>query len=129
MCGDPFARNSRLCTYTNDLNPATSADYHLDALNFLLMIEQFCVLADVFVLDPPHSPRQLSECYAGIGRWARMQDTQRPGRWAAEREVINHLVRPGQQSHQLWLEYIRDGIPAGLCARGVTGRMPRSRSQ
>jgi len=32
---DPFARDCPLGTITNDLNPETSAEYHLDALEFL----------------------------------------------------------------------------------------------
>ena len=35
---DPFARNSRLATHTNDLNPKTAAENHMDALDFLKML-------------------------------------------------------------------------------------------
>jgi hypothetical protein len=32
---DPFARNSKRATITNDLNPLTDATYHLEAVDFL----------------------------------------------------------------------------------------------
>lgn len=34
---DPFARNGSLADVTNDLNPDTSAMYHMDAEDFLVM--------------------------------------------------------------------------------------------
>ena len=34
---DPFARNGTLATITNDINPNTSAQYHMDAIEFLDM--------------------------------------------------------------------------------------------
>ena len=73
---DPFARNKRLATYTNDLNPDTAAEYHMDAVDFMAMLAGKGVKADTLILDPPYSPRQIAECYAGIGKKALMQDTQ-----------------------------------------------------
>ena len=35
---DPFARNKRWATYTNDLNPETEAEYHMKANDFLAML-------------------------------------------------------------------------------------------
>lgn len=64
---DPFARRSRVATVTNDINPDCGCDYSMDAVKFLeLMLdrgEQF----DTGIFDPPYSPRQISECYRGIG--------------------------------------------------------------
>ena len=50
---DPFARNSEWATYRNDMSPATTAAYHLDALSFLKELEpmatcrssQICLLS------------------------------------------------------------------------------------
>jgi hypothetical protein len=64
---DPFARNEGLATWTNDLNPDTQADYHLDAEAFLSMLAERGVRADVVLFDPPYSPRQVVECYKSIG--------------------------------------------------------------
>jgi|TARA_Y100000310_G_scaffold310635_1_gene356078 hypothetical protein len=50
---DPFARDCPLGTITNDLNPETSAEYHLDALEFLATLEDRS--ADFAILDPPFS--------------------------------------------------------------------------
>jgi hypothetical protein len=73
---DPFARNSRLCVYTNDLNPATNARCHMKAEDFLNKLADDGVQADVILLDPPYSPRQITECYSAAGITATMKDTQ-----------------------------------------------------
>jgi hypothetical protein len=73
---DPFARNKRWATHTNDLNPATEAEHHMEARDFLEMLADHGVKADCLIIDPPYSPRQITECYALVGRSATMQDTQ-----------------------------------------------------
>ena len=73
---DPFARNKRWATYTNDLNPATAAEYHMDAVAFMEMLVREGVKADLIIIDPPYSPRQISECYQSAGLKAGMKDTQ-----------------------------------------------------
>ena len=73
---DPFARNKRLATFTNDLNPETAADYHLEALEFLKLMKSKGIKADLAFFDPPYSPRQVMECYQQVGRKASMEDTQ-----------------------------------------------------
>ena len=60
---DPFARNKRLATYTNDLNPKTKAQYHMDAEDFLKMLAEKGVRADLVIFDPPYSPVQMSRTY------------------------------------------------------------------
>lgn len=64
---DPFARNCGWATYTNDLNPNTSAQSHMDATEFLKGLADSGVRADLIIIDPPYSPRQVKECYDGIG--------------------------------------------------------------
>lgn len=73
---DPFARNKRWATYTNDLNPETRAEHHMDAEKFLLMLARQGVKADLVIFDPPYSPRQISECYKSIGMEVGMKETQ-----------------------------------------------------
>lgn len=73
---DPFARNSRLATHTNDINPETNAEHHMDAEAFLIMLAERGIVADCIIIDPPYSPRQISECYAAAGIKAGMKDTQ-----------------------------------------------------
>jgi hypothetical protein len=73
---DPFARNARWGTVTNDLNPRTTADYHLDCNEFLdLMIDQDRTF-QAGLLDPPYSSRQVKECYEGFGKTVTQSDTQ-----------------------------------------------------
>ena len=73
---DPFARNKRWATYTNDLNPKTEAEHHMDAEKFLLMLAAQGVKADLIIFDPPYSPRQISECYKSVGLEVGMKETQ-----------------------------------------------------
>ncbi len=73
---DPFARNKRWATYTNDLNPDTASEHHLEAREFLALMVERGVKADLVIFDPPYSPRQISECYSQIGREVSMEDTQ-----------------------------------------------------
>jgi hypothetical protein len=73
---DPFARNNTWATHTNDINPQTSAQHHMDAVAFLRMLQASGVKADLVILDPPYSPRQISECYREIGKPVGMVDTQ-----------------------------------------------------
>lgn len=59
---DPFARNCKWGTATNDIDPSTSAEYHMDALDFLRSIP-FTDWADCVIFDPPFSARQAQEKY------------------------------------------------------------------
>jgi len=68
---DPFARNKRWATHTNDLNPETEAENHMDALDFLNMLADHGVSADLVIFDPPYSPNQLVEQYKSIDKQAR----------------------------------------------------------
>lgn len=64
---DPYARNRTESTYTNDLNPATTAQQHKDAIVFMRDLADEGIAADLVILDPPYSPRQVKECYDAIG--------------------------------------------------------------
>lgn len=73
---DPFARNKRWATHTNDLNPETNAEHHMEAADFLMKLKAEGVKADLGIFDPPYSPRQIQEVYQGIGRKVTQEDTQ-----------------------------------------------------
>jgi N6-adenosine-specific RNA methylase IME4 len=65
---DPFARNAKWGNaVTNDLNPETSAEYHMDALAFLRMLRAEGRTYDRVIFDPPFSARQVDELYQGYG--------------------------------------------------------------
>src|SRR3990172_6922492 len=91
---DPFARNKRWATWTNDLNPETEAEYHMDVLDFLRMLRDMCVEADLVIYDPPYSPRQIKECYDSIGLKMEQLDAMRTN-WQPERNVINDILKIG----------------------------------
>ena len=92
---DPFARNSQLCTYTNDLNPDTKAQYHMDALKFLNHLKKQEIRSDLIIFDPPYSPGQVKEVYNNIGRHFGIKDQQNTGRWFAEKNTVNELLKIG----------------------------------
>lgn len=73
---DPFARNKAWATHTNDLNPETTAQHHMDAEKFLIHLAAQDVKADLIIFDPPYSPRQISECYKAVGLEVGMKETQ-----------------------------------------------------
>lgn len=84
---DPFARNKNWATYTNDLNPQTLAQSHLDAIDFLESLVDRDIKADLLIFDPPYSPRQISECYQAAGLKAGMRDTQNARLYSACRNA------------------------------------------
>lgn len=89
---DPFANGSKIATITNNLNPDYDTDYHVDALDFLKMFADASV--DVVLYDPPYSPRQVSECYKGVGREVTFIDTS--GAWRRKHlDEIQRILKPG----------------------------------
>lgn len=91
---DPFARNKRWATYTNDLNPETRAESHLPADEFLRQLKSRNVEADVVIFDPPYSPHQTKECYAGFGHTMKYEDDARHG-WSKTRKLLSSLLSQG----------------------------------
>jgi hypothetical protein len=90
---DPFARNKRWATWTNDLNPETAAEFHLEAADFLSDLAARGVVADLGFFDPPYSLRQVKECYEGIG--VSTLPSERTHGWARERDLFDQLIQPG----------------------------------
>lgn len=64
---DPFARNKRWATYTNDLNPETAAYDHMDAEDYCVMLAAHGIKPDLVIFDPPYSPGQVAEVYKSVG--------------------------------------------------------------
>lgn len=92
---DPFARNKRWATYTNDLNPETEAECHMDAGSFLELLIHKGVQADLIIFDPPYSIHQVQQVYAGVGRDFLMEDAQNVGHWTKEKELCYQLLDTG----------------------------------
>jgi hypothetical protein len=61
LIADPFARNCDWATHTNDIDPSTKADSHMDALEWLKTLETQSF--DLVLFDPPFSKRQAEEKY------------------------------------------------------------------
>lgn len=93
---DPFSRNSKWGNITNDLDPNTDAMYHLHAVEFLdkLLEEKRKGFADIVLLDPPYSPRQISECYKGMGLEVTSKDTQNARLYKECKDRLTKLLKP-----------------------------------
>lgn len=92
---DPYSRDTRIATLTNDLNPNTIAEYHMDAVEFMAMLVTENIVADLVILDPPYSPRQTKECYDSIGLKMKMEDA-----WGGEIKArlhthVDKILAPG----------------------------------
>ncbi len=92
---DPFARNRDWATYTNDINPKTSAMSHQDAETFLMALERKGVAADLALFDPPYSPRQISEHYKAAGLPVTAEDTQNAYLYKRVRNALDRIMAPG----------------------------------
>jgi hypothetical protein len=92
---DPFSRNKNMATYTNDLDPSTSAQRHVDAEQFAKVLHSCGVVADLLLFDPPYSPRQISECYKNIGREVGMVGTQNGALYKRVRDAMDPLLIKG----------------------------------
>lgn len=88
---DPFANECKYGTITNDLNPNFDTTYHLDALDFLKLIEtESC---DLVIYDPPYSLRQVKECYEGVGVTVTAEHTK--SSWRAKHlDEIQRILKP-----------------------------------
>lgn len=89
---DPFANTSRIAKITNDLNPEFDTDYHMDALDFLKMFDDNSI--DGVLYDPPYSPRQVAECYHGVG-YNVTSETTRTSFWSAQKKQMSRIVKQG----------------------------------
>jgi hypothetical protein len=105
---DPFARNKRWATYTNDLNPDTAAEYHMDAADFLEMLVTKGVKVDLIIFDPPYSPRQIKECYDGIGIKMQQNEAMRGEVFSRYKRHTDNLLEPG--GVVLWCGWNSNGM-------------------
>lgn len=87
---DPFAGEHSPADITNDLNPERKTTYHKDALEFLKGFPDNSV--DGVLYDPPYSPRQVKECYDGIGglKW-----DGRTTFWSDTKNEAARIIKPG----------------------------------
>jgi len=69
--------------------------YHLDAFDFLWTMRNQGIKPDLVIFDPPYSPRQIKECYNGIGLKMTQADGQRTHAWTKEKHIINQMLPLG----------------------------------
>lgn len=105
---DPYSRDCQLAGFTNDLNPATKATHHMYAVDFLRKLVDDGVQADLVIMDPPYSPRQVKECYEGIGIKVTQQHCQQARDRALMRPMINKLLTPAGKV--LWFGWNSNGM-------------------
>ncbi len=89
---DPFARNSCLATYNNDINPSCKAEFKLDAIKFLDVLFENGIKSDLAILDAPYTARQISECYKELGMKVTQKDTQIGSFMKELKDKTNKLV-------------------------------------
>jgi len=82
---DPFCGDSTIAQHRNDIKISG-----IDSLEWLQ--DQKENSSDIFLHDPPYTPRQLKECYNSIGR--SLHDTK-ASYWAKLRDEIVRIVKPG----------------------------------
>lgn len=92
---DPFARNSSLAQFTNDLDPNTTAAWHLDAHAFCLNGVKGGLQFRTALFDPPYSPRQISEVYKSVGLAVGTRETQNGRLYKSVRDALDLLIAPG----------------------------------
>jgi hypothetical protein len=94
---DPFARDSKRASYTNDLNPASTAQFHLDARDYLDDLLRGGLRGGMraALFDPPYSPRQVMECYQRVGRRFGREDGQNSRLYRETKDRIADLLQPG----------------------------------
>ena len=91
---DPFARNSELVAFRNDLNPETKAESHMDAGEYLKSWHGKGQFFGLMLFDPPYSPRQISESYKQVGREVGMAGTQNGALYKRVRDAAMPVSTP-----------------------------------
>lgn len=88
---DPFANKNVIANITNDIDPSMPTLYHMDATDFLKLLEDNC--ADIVLYDPPYSPRQVAKCYKKFNKTVNMTTTQ-ASYWGNQKKEISRIVKP-----------------------------------
>ena len=92
---DPYSGKSVIATHRNDLSKDSPSQFHIEANDFLKKMIESEIIADLILIDPPYSPRQIKECYKSIGKKTTQEDCQN-SRIASERNtLIDKLTKPG----------------------------------
>jgi hypothetical protein len=91
---DPFAGKNSPAQETNDLNLKMNTKYHMEAIDFLKTLESGSM--DGILFDPPYSPRQVKECYEGIGIAVTAEATKQSFYSKAKNEMARVIKQGGK---------------------------------
>lgn len=86
---DPFCGESKIATHRNDLGRGGE-----DAELWTRQLYATGIRADAVLFDPPYSPRQIAECYKGIGRVPTTADTQNGNLYKRARAALSDILKP-----------------------------------
>lgn len=89
---DPFANECKYGTIRNDLNPEFDTDYHMDALEFLKLIDDES--ADLVLYDPPYSITQASALYKSYGKDKLEVNVTNMKYWKLCKNNIARILKP-----------------------------------
>ena len=89
---DPYSNSSRIGTIRNDIDKQYDTDYHLDATEFLKVLDDEC--ADVVLYDPPYSLHQLKTVYNNIDGSVNTLD-ENDEYWNAQKKEIARITKKG----------------------------------
>jgi hypothetical protein len=92
---DVFARNNDAFTFTNDINPTTAAEYHLEAYEFLCLMKKNNVSADLVFFDPPHDLYESVYSNAEAKCWWEHHNKIMLKEWGRERDILADWLHSG----------------------------------
>ncbi len=67
----------------------------MEAGAFCLELIRQGIQADAVLFDPPYSPRQISECYKGVGLKVGTKETQSGALYRRVKDGLHAILRPG----------------------------------
>ena len=89
---DAFAKDCKIGTITNDLNPDCDTTYHLDALSFLAQFESNKY--DFLILDPPYSITQATSLYKSFGKEKLKASVSNMKYWSSIKNEAARILKP-----------------------------------
>ena len=89
---DPYSNSSRIGTIRNDIDKQYDTDYHLDATEFLKVLDDEC--ADVVLYDPPYSLHQLKTVYNKKDGSVNTLDNN-DGYWDNQKKELYRITKKG----------------------------------
>jgi len=97
----------------------------MDAEDFLKMLKDNGNKYDLVILDPPYSPRQISECYKESGITCGMKETQNAALYSRVKNAVVEIISEeavvlsfGWNSAGMGIKHGFEKIEIMLCCHG-----------